>query len=374
MVKKSNVNKMKIVLGIILLSCAIILSIMNAKTQKGVKVMRWENYYNENNIVFFYGNSLNEDLKILDSTYKVNELVNKETSEIDKVLKTVDILNSIVEYDDVKETEFNSGYEILLDKAESKKVSQKDMAIIERDLLTIIGFNARTGIFRKDNAQFAKNPEYYVAEYWSTKYNKWIMIDFLDKGYFLEGDNKLSSVEVLTKDIRKISYLGKSSQKDYKSKIKEYLNTYSLPIDNTTFVTKSNSYVTYVKDKNSIELKLKNKFLPPTIFTEELRLFEKSPFDKQVGSDERAYIILAKSSSKSEKSSDTPKDKSSVKLVIGGFRDDKIMDTYYLNINDSGYEQINKYKEIELSEGVTKIELSLDGTNTVSSVVINKGK
>ena len=370
MLNKSNINKIKIVTGIILLGIGITLSIMNFKTSKGINIESWDNYYNENNIVFFYENSLNENLKMLDSTYKVNEIVNKETSEIDKVLKTVDIINSIVECDDVRETEFNSGYEILLEKGQGKKVSQRDMAIIERDMLTTIGINARVGIFRKSNAQFAKNPEDYVVEYWSTKYNKWIMIDFIDKGYFLEGNNKLSSIEVLTKDIKKIAYLGKSSQKDYKNKIKYYLNSYSLPIDNTMFGSKSNSYITYVKDNKSVEIKLENRFLPPTIFTEKLELFEKSPFDKQVGTDEKAYIILAKSND----TNDSSKDSNTIKLVIGGFKDDKIMDTYYLNINDSGYEEVNKYKEIELDKGVTKIELSLDRTNTVSSVVINKGK
>lgn len=374
MLNKSNLNKVKIAIGIILLGIGITLSIMNLKNSKGISVEILENYYNENNIVFFYENSSNENLKNLDLTYKVNEIVNQEISEIDKVLKTVDIITQIVEYDDVKETEFNSGYEILLEKGKNKKVSQRDMAIIERDLLTIIGLNARVGIFRKSNVQSSKNPEYYVVEYWSTKYNKWIMIDFLDKGYFLKGDNKLSSIEVLTNDIKKIAYLGKSSQKDYKNKIKYYLNSYSVPIDNTINMVKSNTYVTYVKDTKSIEIKLKNKFLPPTIFTQRLELFEKSPFDKQVGSDEKAYIILAKSNNKSNDSNELEKDKNTIKLVIGAFKDDKIMNTYYLNINNSGYERVNKYKEIELDKVLTKIDLSTDGINTISSVVINKGK
>lgn len=371
---RSNINKIKIILGILLLGSAIVMSILNAKNPKGIDVVSWDNYYNENNIVFFYGNPLDEDLKRLDSIYKVNELVKGETFEIDKVLKTVDILDNIVECDDVKETEFRSGYKILLEKGESKKVSKRDMAIIERDLLAAAGLNSRIGIFRRDNAQFVKNPEYYVVEYWSTQYNKWIMIDFFDRGYFLEGDNKLSSVEVLTKDLKRIAYLGKSSQKDYKNKIKEYLNSYSLPIDNTTSVSKSNSYITYVKDNNSVEIKLENKFLPPTIFTEELKLFEKSPFDKQIATDEKAYIILGKSSSKSNENSYSSKDKNAIRLVVGGFKDDKIMDKYYLNINDSGYEEVNRYKEIDLNQGVTKIDLSLDGINKTSSIVIDKGK
>lgn len=371
---RSNINKIKIILGILLLASAIVMSIMNAKTLKGIDVVSWDNYYNENNIVFFYENPLDEDLKILDSTYKVNELVKGETSEIDKVLKTVDILNSIVECDDVKETESRSGYKILLEKGKSKKVSKRDMAIIERDLLATTGLNARIGIFRRHNAQFVKNPEYYVVEYWSSKYNKWIMIDFLDRGYFLEGDNKLSAVEVLTKDIKRIAYLGKNSQKDYKNEIKEYLNSYSLPIDNTTSASKSNSYITYVKDNNSVEIKLENKFLPPTIFTEELKLFEKSPFDKQIATDEKAYIILGKSSGKSNENSHSSKDENAIRLVVGGFKDDKIMEKYYLNINDSGYEEVNRYKEIDLNQGITKIELSLDGINKISSIVIDKGK
>lgn len=374
MVSRSNLNKIKIILGILLLGSAIVMSIMNHKTPKGINIISWDNYYNENNIVFFYENSLNKNLKMLDLTYKVNELTREETSEINKVLRTIDILNNIVECDDVKETELSSGYEILLEKGQSRKVSKRDMAIIERDLLVTTGFDARIGIFRKHNAQFDKNSEYYVVEYWSTEHNKWIMIDFLDKGYFFEGDNKLSSIEVLTKDIKQIAYIGKNTQKDYKNKIKDYLNSYSLPIDNTISRSKSNSYVTYVKDDSGVEIKIHDRFLPPTIFTKELKLFEKSPFDKQIATDEKAYIILGQSTSKEDDNGDSSKNKDRIKLVIGGFRDDSIMDTYYLNINNLGYEQVDKYKEIDLSQGITKIELSLDGINTISNIVINNEK
>lgn len=366
-------NKIKIIFGLLLVIAGIIFCFMNFNSKKGINITTWNNYYNENNIIFFYDNVENERLSLLNSDYKVSEFVKDEKSEINKILKTVDIVNSLVESDDVPSKKINSGYDILAEKGETKKVSKKDMAIIERDLLASIGYDSRVGIFRKKNAQFTSNSEYYVVEYWSQEYSKWIMIDFLDRGYFLDGDEKLSAMEVLTSNISDISYLGKSSQKSYKNKIKSYLDSYTLALDNTISGNKSNCYLTYIKDKEALEIKFKDKFAPATIFTEEKKLFEKSPFDKQVGTDEKTYIIMSQIS---DKNSVTKNNKSSdsIKMVIGGFKDDKIMDSYYLNINDSGYESITKYKDIEIKPGINKIELSLDGTNPVSSVVIENNK
>lgn len=362
-------NKVKIIAGAIFFTLVIILGIKNMIDSRGIKVEEWNNFYSENNIVFFYGKSTQDKIKELNNLYNLNNVVGEEKSELDKILKVANFVNNIVEYDDVADTNLNSGYEILDAKKEEKKTSAKDIAIITRDMLTSMNVYSRVGIFRKKNSQFSDKYEYPVVEYWSSEDNKWIMLDAKDEGIFYNKDKKLSAIEVLSSDIGKISYLGNTSQKDYKENIVDYLNSYSIAIDNSISDNKSNSYVTYLKDKVNVEIKYKNKFASPTIYTKESKLFEVSPYNRKYGRDEKAYIILAPSEVEDKESKDKV-----VNLIIGGFKDDKIMDKYYLNINGAGYEEVDKYKQITLNKGTTRIELSLDGTTAVSSIKINKQK
>lgn len=365
----------KVILLIIVVGALFFIKFSKENPKKEFEVLTWNNYYNENNIAFFYENSDDKKIKLLESTYNVEKTLEQEDNELNKVLKTTDILNSIVKYDDVADLDLKSGYDILKEKADSKKTSGNNMAIIERDLLTSIGLTSRVGVFRSRNLNNNSKCEYYVVEYWSKERNKWIMIDFLDRGYFKEGDNILSASEILTKNINKLSYVGKTKEKNYKSDLNQYLNSYTISIDNTIKSIKSNTYITYVKNRESVEIKLKNKFLPPTIYTQENKLLEKNPQDNKVGNDEKAYIILMKKNDLVEitNANKGKEDKSKGDtMIVGAFKNGKIIDDYYLNINESGYEKVNKYKEIEMNLGQTGIDLSLDGINPISNINLRK--
>lgn len=364
---KSNI--FKIIIGTIILFGGIILGIVNQMSYKGIKVTKWDNYYNENNIVFFYENPLNDKIKILQETYNLKEAAKEQKSDLEKVIKIVEIANKIAEYDDIESRNLNSAYDIIAEKGTQKKVANKDLAIIVRDMLSSIGYDSRVGIYRSSNAQFKQKSQYYIVEFWSRDYSKWIAIDCIDKGYFMKGNTKLSALEVLTSNLRDVAYLGKSSQKDYKNKLNKYLNSYSLQIDNTILNNKSNSYITYLKHKEALELKYIGEFAPPTIYTEQAKLFEKSPYKRRIGIDEKAYLILSLINSKNKDN-----DKNITEVIIAGFKDGRIIKDSYININNNGYEKIDKYKKIELKKGKTLIDLSLDGEIPISSVEINKEK
>ena len=366
---KMKTNMVKIILGAIIVFGGAVLGIVNQISYKGIKVTEWDNYYNENNIVFFYEDFSNNKIKLLEDTYHLKEATKDEKTDLDKVIKITNIVNKIVEYDDVESKNLNSAYDILVENGDKKKVSNKDLAIITRDMLSSIGINSRVGIYRSSNAQFKEKSQYYIVEFWSGEYSKWVAVDCIDKGYFVSGDTKLSAMEVLTSHFKDVSYLGKSSQKDYKNKIKKYLDSYSLQIDNTIDNNKSNSYVTYLKDKDALELKYINKFVPPTIFTEETKLFEKSPYERRIGTDEKAYLILSLINSKNEENNE-----SITEVIIAGFKDGSVIKECYVNINGKGYEKVNSYTNVELKKGKTTIELSLDGQTPISSVEIDKEK
>lgn len=137
-----------------------------------------------------------------------------------------------------------------------------------------------------------KEKLYYVVECWSKEYNKWVMIDFIDKGYFDNEGFPCSVMEVLENDIRNYNYTGSSNRRDYIPMLKKALYTYTINIDNTTDIKRSNSYITYIKDKESIALKFKGNYIGPTIFTENKELINKNSIDSTVSKDEKAYLIF----------------------------------------------------------------------------------
>lgn len=365
-------NNIKIISGLIIGIVIIILCIINAVQGRkmGFKVTSWDNYYDENNIKFFYENPKNEKINQLNSDYKVKEYVNAGESEIEKILKTIDILDNIIQIDDVEDTNITSGIDILNSLEGRKKVSIKDASIIERDLIEAAGFYSRTGSFRKKDSQFEeKKADYTVIEYWSMDQQKWVMIDFQDKGYFTHGDEKLSAVEVMNQDLKDMAYLGNTTQSEYKNMIKHYFSSYSLAIDNTIKRDRSNTYVTYLSEKAIPELKYNKTFAPPSIFTKKKELFEKSPFNTELAEDQKAYLLVVPVPDK-----DTEKKQVKVKLLLSAFKDDKVIDSFYVRVNGSDFEKISQYKNIDCPKGKMKLELSLDGQNVIDTVEIDNQK
>ena len=363
-------NRFKIICGVFLLCGCLILTTINLLSNKGIYITEWDNYYNENNIVFFYEDTINEKLEMLNSKYKIKEQVSDSNSEFDKVFEAVSIARNMMDVDNVISTSLNNGYDILLNKSQSNKISSKDMAIVARDFVNCLGIKSRIGLFRKADSKYHLDVEYYVLEYWSTEYNKWIMIDVSKLGYFEDEDRKLSAVEVMNSDMKKVSFISNVSQMDYKNVISRFFDSYTLSIENSSQFRRSNCNVTYIKNDYALEYKIKNKFIPPTVFTKETKLFEKSPFNKLVGEDEKAYLLICKPASDNDEDKEQDYN-SGEKIFITAFKDDMVLNSFYLNVNSYGYEKIEHNKEVELKKGENTIELSLDGENTISSMTID---
>ena len=362
--KKKNAGLKKFIV-VILIIVGFLFLIKGGEKSK-LEVKAWNNIYNENNINMYYGDTENPKIKALSNVYRVKEMVNGEESQLDKVLKVVDIVNSIVEFDDVANSKNINAFDILEEKAGLKKVSQRDMGIITRDLILTLDIKARVGEFKKIKNGLSEGASYYVVEYWSEEYNKWVMIDFRDKGYIEKDEMPYSAIEVITTLDSSSKYVGKTDSKKYLKELKRKLDTYTLSIDNSTAMEKSNSYITYVKDKKDINIKLNDKHIPPTVFTENIELFNRSAIDSKIGIDEKAYIILMKKENNNE--DEKVKYES---YILGGFKDGKILDNYYIRENNGEFREVNKYSEAKLVNGINFIELSLDGMNTISSIEID---
>lgn len=339
----------------------LILIINKEKNNDKYNVVQWDNYYNEENLEIFYAES-DKRLDTLNSTYKINEFLNEKDSEINKVLTVVDIVNSIVEFDDVEDSKYFNGYDILSQKIDGKKVSGRDMALITRDFLNSAGYTSRVGEFKNEKGWFKKDKVYYVVEYWSLQYSKWVMIDFIDRGYFNYSKLPCSAIEVSVTKSNKLEYVGKKNKKGYLSDKKQLYNTYTIMIDNTLDVEKSNSALTFVKSRKGIYLEHKNKYLSPTVFTEEVKVFDRDPNIAPNGEDVGTYIILMK------------KDGDNNFFIIGSFRNGSIIDEYFIRKDSGEFTVVKKYDEIEFNPGVHSVEVSLDGKNVLSKIEIQVKK
>ena len=354
----------KIILIIILVFIIFTLFFRN-KFKDELYIEKWDNIYNDNNIEFFYSDKNDDKIKILKQTYNLESKVKEERDLVKKAIKVSEVLNEIISFDDIESSDKINGFDILNDKNGSKKASARDLGIIYRDFLASLGYTARLGEFKRSNVSFNKEKSYYVVEFWSKEYNKWIMVDYIDRGYFDNGGFPCSSMELLDIDIRNLNYTGNSKRSDYIPMLKKVLYTYTISIDNTSTMKKSNSYITYIKNKNDITLKFKGKYLPPTIFTENKDLMNKNPIENIIKDDEKAYIVIMKKQEKSEEINE--KEKS---FIIAGFKNGKILDEYYISENNGEFINVSKYKDIVISEGNNNIKLSLNGTDVISSIEI----
>lgn len=348
---------LKALLVIAIFSGILILILNKEKSNDKYKVVEWDNYYNENNLEIFYTEN-DKRLETLNSTYRISEFLSEKNGEIEKVFTVVDIVNSIVEYDDVEDSKHFNAYDILSNKIDGKKVSGKDMAIITRDFLTSVGYTSRVGEFRNEKGWFIKDKSYHVVEYWSAEYNKWIMIDFVDRGYFKHLESPCSAIEVATNKISAMKYIGKKSKNNYINDKKDVFSTYTIMIDSTLDMKKSNSMVTFAKHKKGIYLEHKNKYLAPTIFTEDTKVFDNDPSFAPTAEDSGSYIILMK------------KEGENNFFIIGGFKNGSILNQYFIRKDNGDFIEVKKYDEIDLSSGAHSIEISLNGESTLSKVKI----
>ncbi|WP_300384049.1 hypothetical protein [Clostridium sp.] len=339
------------------------------KTASKVSVNQWDNIYNEDNLIFFYGDNNDEKIKVLNELYNIGKEVSGESDSLKKAIKVSEVLENIIAFDDVSNSKSINGFDIIKEKNGLKKASARDVAIIYRDFLQSVGLTARVGEFKKTDAKDKNQKSYYIVEFWSKSDNKWIMIDFIDHGYLDNQGFPCSATEILNSDIRNLNYKGKSDRNEYIQKLKKVLYTYTVAIDNTTNMSKSNSYLTYFKDKKEISLIFKGKFLPPTIFTENEELINKNPMDLTIGSDEKPYIILMK-----KQQENTAEEVSKNSFIIGGFKSGSIINKFYLRINSGSFEKMESYTDLYLEDGVNTIEISLDGENTLNKIEIEYNK
>lgn len=380
-IKKGEENmKVSRVIGIFL-GLAIIISAITLLALRGnsknssfnynVKVLEWNNVYEGNNIHFYFNNS-DPSYTNFKNLYGLEKVTSNAQNDMEKTLAVINWLNKRAKIN-ISAMESKKTTEQIISGLETNPVlSQKDYYIVLEDLLTSVGVFCRQGYFEATNtSDDNKSNQYNVIEIWSRLHGKWILIDGTLKDYIMMDNIPISAVELMNSDFNKLTFndvTDSKAQKKYFKNISQYLTAYSVKINNDKFdETKSNSIITYVKDKKNIQLESAKGYSQPTIFSIDEKLFQVNPeiVYHNDNSDKVPTIIVAKRNIKEDTEEYS-------KFTIGAFLNSVMVDNYYLSINGGAYNQVRLYYDLSLPKGSTTISLSLDGKNELRRVVLEK--
>ncbi|KGM94588.1 hypothetical protein Z968_11410 [Clostridium novyi A str. 4552] len=369
-----------------LIRCLLVLLIagfvigINLKMQKlsvknNLTILKWDNLYTDKNINLYYGTSELPILNELNSKYKLKEIVGGEKEKLNKALNIMKWVKANMEYDKSKKNKIeNKGAaDILSGKKKSKQYSNLEICTVFNEFCNSENIMCRIGKYTvlAEEKLKKENPDLFVCEIWDEKYNKWIMIDVINGTYVKEKDNPVSAIEVIDKGIYNLNIVGEEKAAKYQKKMSKYFSNYTIKIDNTVYnVKKSNCYITYLGKSSNNQLSIKNPLEYPSIYTKDKHLFEVEP-NKEIQSyntNEKPTIIFSKVNISKKSKKDKQDENVKMELCVGVFKNSSMEDKYYISINDSPFEQKNKYFNVKIKEGITNIKLSEDGKNVVREV------
>ncbi|EDS77649.1 conserved hypothetical protein [Clostridium botulinum C str. Eklund] len=369
-----------------LIRCLLVLLIagfvigINLKMQKlsvknNLTILKWDNLYTDKNINLYYGTSELPILNELNSKYKLKEIVGGKKEKLNKASNIMKWVKANMEYDKSKKNKIeNKGADdILSGKKKSKQYSNLEICTVFNEFCNSENIMCRIGKYTvlAEEKLKKESPDLFICEIWDEKYNKWIMIDVINGTYVKEKDNPVSAIEVIDKGIYNLNIVGEEKAAKYQKKMSKYFSNYTIKIDNTVYnVKKSNCYITYLGQSNNNQLSIKNPLEYPSIYTKDKHLFEVEP-NKEIQSyntNEKPTIIFSKVNISKKSKKDKQDENVKMELCVGVFKNSSMEDKYYISINDSPFEQKNKYFNLKIKEGITNIKLSEDGKNVVREV------
>ncbi|WP_017416677.1 hypothetical protein [Clostridium tunisiense] len=336
-----------------------------------VKVTNWDNLYEGNNIHFYYLNKDDPKLIDLKNKYDFDQVVNGGSNEIEKTIALIKWLNTRAEVRPSAMEAKKSVDEMLMGLQSNKVISLQDYNIILEEALSSVGIIARTGELRaSNNLKIKNNSSYSVLEVWSKVHGKWVMVDGTIESFMSREGIPLSAVELVKSNTDGIIVENGKEASKYLKGISQYLYTYTIKIDNSKGEQyKSNSSISFVKDKQYIQLETLEGYIQPTIFVVKDNVFNINPeiVYRNDDSDKIPNIIFAKRNIKDDT-------EDYVKFTVGAFINSYMVEDYYISINGKDYVPVKNYYDLSLPVGKTSISISLDGKAPIRTVELEKYK
>ncbi|GAA0726770.1 lipoprotein [Clostridium malenominatum] len=337
-------------------------------SDKGVFITKWDNYYEGSNIIFYYESEDNPNLQRLKNKYDLDEVVKDSKDDFEKAIKLMNWVSNKMKYSKSSLSTKTDALTLLQQAENKNSLSDKDYAIVYSQSASSLGMFARRGEFRIENSQQDGEKSYYkVCEIWSDKYSKWIMLDVVNNSYIESNGIPLSAIEVLNSGLSGVNTMGIKNIEKYIKKLKPYLYSYSIEIDNNIYgVPKSNSFITYSKD-DLPEIRIEGNIIRPTIFVKKDTLFNKSPRlvqqEQNAEKDKVATLIFTRKTSEDKKPNND-------EIVINGavFKDSSNIEEYYISIDNKPWMEVKSFFTLSLKEGNNNIRFSNDGKKVIREV------
>ena len=343
-----------------------------SSSKEGLEITKWDNFYSGDNIHFYYLNTQNENLLKLKTKYGLDKLIDNNGDQFDNSIKIMKFINQKVKAQSTSMTSDKNALEIMELAFEGTKISDSDYTTMYEECLASVGINVRRGVLRSTDKEVEGKSYFNVCEIWSDKYHKWIMIDGVNGCYMSEKKIPLSTVEIINKGIGKvqITYLKDNSKYNskYVKNMSNYYESYSISVDNNKYgELKSNSQITYLKEKQLPKIETKEGFIQPTIFVNNSQVFNTSPKTKYVntGKEKIPTLIFAKRNLKNDT-------KEVENFTVGAFMNSYMLPSYFISINGSDYIKADTFFDLQIVKGVNSIKLSQDGKTLAREVIIEK--
>lgn len=368
--KKNNIFG-RILILIIVIAAAVIfwnLKIKNAIAREGLIITKWDNFYSGDNIHFYYLSPENENLSKLKAKYGLTNIIDNKDDELDNSIKIMKFINETVKAKGTSMSSDKTTLEIMKIAFDGGEISDSDYVAIYEECLASVGIKVRRGILRNTDNKVKGKSYFNVCEIWSDKYKKWIMIDGVNGCYMQKDGIPLGAIETINIGIEKVKIYELKDTSKYIKSMKNYYECYSIYVDNNKYgEVKSNSQITYIKDKQLPKIETKEGFTQPTIFVNSPKVFNISPKIKyeNSGEDKVATLIFAKRDLKDDT-------KEIQNFTVGAFINSYMLTNYFISVNGSDYIKVDTFFELQIVEGLNSIKLSQDGKKLSKEVVIEK--
>mgnify|MGYP001614784256 FL=1 len=334
----------------------------------GIKITKWDNFYIGDNIHFYYLDSQNENLSKFKTKYGLNKLIDNKDDQFDNSIKIMQFINGKVKARTASMTSDKNALEIMEIALDGNEISDGDYTIMYEECLASIGISVRRGVLRSTDKKVKGKSYFNVCEIWSDKYHKWIMIDGVNGCYMREKDIPLSAIEIVNKGIEKVEIADLKNTSKYIKNMSSYYESYSISVDNNKYgKLKSNSKITYLKEKQLPNIETKEGFIEPTIFVNNPQVFNTSPTVEYVNKskDKIPTLIFAKRDLKNDT-------KGVENFTVGAFMNSYTLPNYFISVNGSDYIKVDTFYDLQINKGINSIKLSQDGKTLSREVVIEK--
>lgn len=342
--------------------------VISNESEESLNIIKWDNFYNGNNIQMYYMNHNNENIRKFGNSHNLEELIEEDSTRLDKSKAFLKWMYGNIEYRKNGMYLSLDAHEMKFKKDEKITMNNDEIAELFNEGMAYFKVYSRTGVLVGDINSEMNEYIYRINEFWSNEYEKWIAVDSSEGIMFFKEDIPLSGSELIKtndEDIQFVSIHGKNIDKDYKSFLGELNYAYSIKIDNNKYGEGIiNSLITYTG--KTPFLMIKNAFYTPSIFVDNTALFEESPHIQYVNelSDKEAIMIFGKKKV-------VKTDEKQTYLAVGVMSNSEMLQKYYYSFNGSDWIKVegDYHFFCELKNGENKVKISLDGKEILKEIV-----